>query len=245
MEDLKKTLAAVGLPEKEAAVYFALLHAGKASPSDLAKATHIRRTTLYLHLDALLARGFISKTLKGKRILYTPENPKKILGAFEKSKAIFVQSAPRLEALYKNARQEPSVRLFEGEKGIVQILNEISASLVPIDAFFSPEKFFRAVSKEDTKAFLRAIEKNQNVLRDLVEQDSFANTFMKDVRKNKHTFHKVKLLPKGFIVSVDVLVTGNKVAMISFDNMMGLLIENAEIAGFHKSIHDFFWKNLP
>ena len=245
MDDLKKTLVAIGLPEKESAIYFALLHSGKASPSDLAKATHIRRTTLYQHLETLLSRGFISKTLKGKRILYVPENPKKILDAFEKSKALFAQSAPQIEALYKNARKEPSLRFYEGEKGIVQIFEEISASLVPIDAFFSPEKFFAAVSREDTNNFLRAIEKNQNVLRDLVERDAGSETFMRDVRKNKHAFHKVKLLPKDFSVSVDVLVTGDKVAMISFDNMIGLIVDNAEIAKFHRSTHNFFWKNLP
>jgi sugar-specific transcriptional regulator TrmB len=244
MEDLKKSLAAVGLPEKESAIYFALLHSGKASPSDLAKATRIRRTTLYQHIDTLLSRGFITKTLKGKRIFYIPENPKKIMDSFEKSKALFAQHAPQIEALYKNARQEPSIRLYEGEKGIVQILEEIGASLVGIDAFFSPAKFFAVVSKSDTNNFLKAIEKNQNVLRDLVERDKQADAFMRDVRRNKHSFHKVKLLPKDFSVSVDVLVTGNKVAMISFDNMMGLIVENAEIAKFHKSIHDFFWKNL-
>lgn len=245
MEDLKKTLMAIGLPEKESAIYFALLHSGKASPSDLAKATHIRRTTLYQHLDVLLARGFISKTLKGKRIYYVPENPKKLLDAFEKSKSLFARHAAQLEALYKDARQEPSLRLYEGERGIVQVLEEIGNSHAPIYGFFSPEKFFAVISREDTQAFLGAIGKNGNVIRDLVEQDARSASFMRDARKNKLSFQKVKLLPRRFSVGVDVLVSGNKVATISFENMIAFIVENRELAQFHRSTHEFFWKNLP
>ncbi|HVW71930.1 MAG TPA: hypothetical protein VHB93_02135, partial [Candidatus Paceibacterota bacterium] len=98
--------------------------------------------------------------------------------------------------------------------------------------------------KDISNRFLLTIEKNDNVLRDLVEHDHLAEKFVKDVRRTQNNFHKVKLLPKDYPVSVDVLVTGIKVATISFDHMMGLIIENDEIARFHKSVHSFFWKNL-
>mgnify|MGYP001561892007 FL=1 len=245
MDDLRKSLVALGLPDKEAVVYIAILQSGKASPSDIAKRTHIRRTTIYLHLNALLARGFISKTIKGKRLLYVPEDPKKILDSFEKSRALFLQNVGQIEQLYKTARHQPTVRLYEGIEGIVQLLDELGSSLLPIDAFFSPEKYFRVVPKKDTDRFLGNVKKNGIMLRDLVERDAIAESFVKDIRKYQNDFHKVKLLPKDFSVSVDVLITGNKVFMISFDHLMGFVVENNEIARFHKSIHDFFWKNLP
>lgn len=244
MKTLGESLIAVGLSDKEAAIYTALLQSGKASLSDIAKRTHIRRTTIYQHISSLLKKGFVSKSVKGKRILYVPENPKKVLDTFEKGKAAFLQHAPHMEHLYLNARHKPNVRLYEGSEGIAQILMEVSSSLVSIDAFFSPEKFFKAVSKKDSDNFLATIQRNENVLRDLVEFDNSAEAFIKGVRKHENSFHKVKLLPKDFSASVDVLVTGDKVAMISFDHMIGVLLENAEIAKFHKSTHNFFWKNL-
>ena len=244
MKTLSESLMTVGLSDKETAIYIALLQSGKASLSDIAKSTHIRRTTIYQHISSLLKKGFVSKSIKGKRLLYVPEDPKKVLDTFEKGKAAFLQHAPHMEQLYLNARHKPNVRLYEGSEGIAQILMEVSSSLVPIDAFFSPEKFFRSVSKKDSDNFLSAIQKNGNVLRDLVEFDTSAEAFIKGVRKHQNSFHKVKLLPKDFSASVDVLVTGDKVAMISFDHMIGVIIENAEIAKFHKSTHSFFWKNL-
>ncbi len=233
-----------GLSDKEAAIYMAILRSGKASLSDIAKQSRVRRTTLYQHVGSLLNRGLVSKTVKGKRILYVPENPKKILDTLERNRAAFLNHAEHIESLYKSARHKPNVRLYEGSEGLAQILQEVGSSLVPIDAFFSPEKFFRGIAKKDSNEFLAAIQKNENVLRDLVEVDALAEDFVKDVRKNQSAYHKAKFLPKDFPVSVDVLVTGNKVAMISFDHMMGLVVENAEIATFHKSIHSFFWKNL-
>ncbi len=244
MKDIEQSLIGAGLSDKEASIYMAILHSGKASLSDVAKHSRVRRTTIYQHVGSLLNRGLISKTLKGKRVLYVPENPKKILDTLEKNRLAFLQHAEHIEGLYKNARHKPNVRIYEGPEGLVQILEEISGSFVPIDAFFSPEKFFGIISKKDSSQFLLTIEKHQNVLRDLVEADSIAEDFVKNVRRTQNAYHKVKLLPKDFPVSVDVLVTGNKVAMISFDNMMGLIVENAEIATFHKSIHGFFWKNL-
>lgn len=244
IKDVVNSFVAIGLSEKEATVYLAILHLGKASLSDIAKMTSIKRTTLYLHLDILLKRGFISKTLKKKRLLYVPENPKKVLDSFEKSKSLFLQQSPYIEGLYKKATHRPDVRLYEGVDGLVHILHEIAESLVPIDAFFSPEKFFKVISKKDSNEFLATIQKNENILNDLVEYDSIASEFVTSIKKDKVKFHKVKLLPKDFYVAVDILITGKKVAMISFDNLMGVIIENDEIARFHKSVHSFFWKNL-
>ena len=242
---LEKSLTELGLTKKEAEIYLAILHSGRASMTDVAKATHINRTTLYHSLDTLLERGLISKTIKGKRTLFVPEDPEKILRDFEKRRAAFMESLPHVEQLYKNARHKPSVRLYDGLDGIMQILLEIGSSLVPIDAFFSPRKYFRAIPNRENSEFLQAIEENENVLRDLVERDALSEKFIKDVRRTHGNFHKVKLLPKDFPILVDVLVTGSKTAMISFDHMMGLIIENDEIASFHKSIHAFIWKNLP
>lgn len=244
MTDTEKSLIAMGLTDKEAEIYMAILHAGKVSMTDIAKASHINRTTLYHSLDLLLARGLISKTVRGKRTLYVPEDPERILKDFERRRHAFLSHVPHIERLYQNARHKPNVRLYDGLDGIMKILLEIGSSLLPIDAFFSPEKYFRSIPNKENSEFLQTIEKNENVLRDLVERDAMAEKFVKDVRRTHGKFHKVKLLPEDFPISIDMLVTGNKVAMISFDHMMGLLIENDEIANFHKSIHAFFWKNL-
>lgn len=244
MEQLKKSLATLGLEEKAAAIYIAVLQVGSSSLADIAKRTRINRTTLYQHLDTLLDRGLISKTPKGKRILYAPENPQKILKNLERSTALFLQQAPQLEQLYKHARHTPSARVYEGLEGIMQVLLEIGSSLQPIDAFFSPEKFFRAIPPKENREFLATIEQNGTILRDLVERDGAAKRFVAEVRRSHGTFHKAKLLPEDFKVSIDMLITGDKVALISFDHMTALLIENDEIATFQRATHAFFWKHV-
>jgi HTH-type transcriptional regulator, sugar sensing transcriptional regulator len=240
----QKALEAVGLEEKASRIYLALLQSGALSLSDIAKKTGIQRTTIYQHVNNLLKRGFVSKSIKGKRLLYAPEAPSRILIEAEKGKKLFQDSAADLEALYKAARHRPSTRLYEGAEGINAALLEIGASFAPIDAFFSPEKFFKAVRRSDSNAFLKLIQEHGNVLRDLVEHDAIAEEFVKEVTKDHNSFHKVKLLPKGFTVSVDVLVTGDKVTIISFDHMTAFIVENPEIALFHRSVHKFFWSSL-
>lgn len=244
MEKEEKALVALGLEEKESRIYMSLLRFGSLSLSDVAKKANVQRTTVYQHLNTLLKKGFVSKILKGKRILYIPENPNKILQEVEHGKKLFTERADEFENLYKSVRHRPSTRLYEGVEGIKTALLEVSSSFLPIEAFFSPEKFFKSVPNDVTKIFLKQIQNKQNVLKDLVEADSVAEDFVLRVKKEQNSFHKVKLLPKGFSVSVDVLVTGDKVAIISFDHMTAFVIENPEIALFHRSVHRFFWNSL-
>src|ERR1041385_3323174 len=125
MDGLEKSLRAVGLSEKEVAIYLAILQTGKISLADIAKRTHINRTTLYHSVDELLQRGLISKTIRGKRTLYVPEDPDKILKDFDKRRSAFLAHVPQIEEIYKNAMHKPGVRLYEGLDGITQILHEI------------------------------------------------------------------------------------------------------------------------
>jgi sugar-specific transcriptional regulator TrmB len=77
-----QTLKKLGLNDKEARVYLALLKQGKTKPSALAKITKLNRATLYNVAKGLVSRGIIAEDLSGKVLHFValrPENLHKTL----------------------------------------------------------------------------------------------------------------------------------------------------------------------
>jgi len=86
----------------------------------------------------------------------------------------------------------------------------------------------------DINEFIENIIKNDNKIEDLIEDTPFARNFMKD---RDFAEKKVNWLPKTFNMTIDLLIWGDNVAMISYDKVMGVIIENKEIADFHRNVH--------
>ena len=244
MEKLQKIIEGAGLPPKEALIYLTLIKEGQSSTTMLSSSTKIKRTTIYQHIQSLLEKGFILRRIKGKRTFYTAENPKKMTAIIEKRKQDFINTLPLLTNYYNESYHKPKVELYEGKEEVRKLFLDISDSVAPINAFFSVDKFFKIFNKKQGEKFIKNIKINENTIKDLITTTRKGQEYVSDIKKERARYHKAKLLPKDFNISVDILISGNKVAMVSFDYLMGVLIENKEIADFHNSIHKFLWKNL-
>ncbi|MDP2951052.1 MAG: helix-turn-helix domain-containing protein, partial [bacterium] len=80
----KKQLTTVGLSDKQAVVYLALLELGPSTVSEVARKAGINRTTGYDILEMLVSFGLVSPLGKGKVQKYVTENPEKIIGFAKK-----------------------------------------------------------------------------------------------------------------------------------------------------------------
>ena len=74
---LEKYLQEIGLSDKEASVYVALLQVDNDSVLDLAKRTKINRTTIYPVLESLAKKGLISEIKIDKKVRFQAEPPLK------------------------------------------------------------------------------------------------------------------------------------------------------------------------
>jgi len=74
---LEKYLQEIGLGDKEAAVYAALLQVDDDSVLDLSKKTKINRTTIYPVLESLAKKGLISEVKVNAKVRYQAEPPER------------------------------------------------------------------------------------------------------------------------------------------------------------------------
>jgi len=240
MDKLAQNLIDIGIDKNQANLYLAALKLGKATVSDIARIADIKRTTVYQHIDQLLKNDLIFKTIKGKRIYYLAQKPEKILKKIENKKRRFAKVLPELNSIYSQSSHKPNIRYYEGIEGIREIYNEMTKTSKILYSIFSADKYYANFSEEDGNKFFENIRKNGGILKDMVEKTDEGRQYAKEGYHKE--LGKVKILPKEFELAVDVLVTGNQVAMISQVNLVGVIVENPEIADFQKNIFKFIWK---
>lgn len=249
MNKIKEELQAIGLKEKEIEVYLALLALGKGTISDISRKSGIKRTSVYQHLNVFLEKNLASKTIIKKRIYYCAENPKKLVSLLEREKQAVENKKmriekiiPDLDILYIKSSNSPKIVFYEGKEGIRTVYEHMTDTWQNVYSIFSPQNFFNFFTFEENNAILMSLEKRGVKLYNLVEKSDKAKERLK-IKKYNH-FVKSKLLPDNLKFSTDVLVTDNRIALISFDSLTAIVIEDKAIANMQRNFIKYIWESL-
>lgn len=242
MENETRVLVALGLSNQEALVYLAALELGFSSISDIAKKAGIKRPTAYYIIEELIKKHLMSRAPKGRRTFYLAESPHKLLDNIREQEKNLVTALPHFEALQNSAPNKPKIRFYEGKEGIRSIYNKIFKTHKKIFAIVSMEKFSKIFSPKENAEFFNLLRQEGGQMYDLLENSEEARAHAKTAYRKR--IGHVKYLPKDFKIGTDTLVVGNKVALVSFSSMIGILIENEEVAETQKQLFEFMWKNL-
>jgi len=130
--ELSEVLVKIGLNEKEAKVYLALLELGPATAYRIAPKAGIKRSIAYVVLENLQTKGLVSVVPQGERRLFVADDPGKLLGEMEQRKELYKRFLPNLEALYSDAskRKNPKCSFLKATKRSMDFMKR----------FISPKK---------------------------------------------------------------------------------------------------------
>ncbi|OGY89343.1 MAG: hypothetical protein A2458_00435 [Candidatus Kerfeldbacteria bacterium RIFOXYC2_FULL_38_9] len=84
--------------------------------------------------------------------------------------------------------------------------------------------------------------KNGGMLYNLIEKSDEADKRLQIKKYN--SFVKTKILPDKFTFNTDLLIVGDTIALISFDNLIAVTIQDAAIARLQKNIFEMIWKSI-
>lgn len=237
-----RILTELDLSKQEASIYIAALELGFSSISDIAKKAGIKRPTAYYVIEELIKKHLVSRAPKGRRAFYLAESPHKLLDKIREQEKKLVTALPHFEALQNSAPNKPKIRFYEGKEGIMSIYNEIFKTRQKIFAIGSMKKFFHVFSHEENAKFFDLLRQEGGQIYDLIENSEEAKNYAKVSYRKK--LGRVKFLPEDFKIGTDTLITRNRVALISFSSMVGVLVENEEIAETQRNTLEFMWENL-
>jgi len=247
MDTLKEKIKDFGLEDKEAEIYLAILQLGKCTITDISSKSAIKRTTIYAYLESLLARGLVFKTIDKKRVYYCPENPENIKAMLEKQKQAIEEKKekinliiPELQSFYSGAFHRPQVSFYEGKEGLREVYRKILDTNKIVHSIFSPDNFFKLFSQRENHKLLMTLADKGGILNSLVEKTDQPRNEL--YRKEYRQFINSRELPDGFHFETDLLVAGDVVALISFNNLIGIIIEDSAIAGLQANFIKTIWK---
>ncbi len=246
--DLKQILTEYGLSEKEILVYISLLELGPTPARAVARKSGINRGTAYDILKKLVELGLASFYRKGKQH-FAAEPPERLIEAVEdkqtklqRLKLNITEKLPELKSLFVQQGGRPTIRVYEGTKGVKKILEDILNTLSEHKdkeyyVYSSATEKDRQIIYTDFPAFnAKRIEKGIKVKTISLSEGGELSGM--DERKWLKT-------DKNKTRATHELMYGGKIAHIGLDssgNAFGVIVENQDIYNMQKQIFEFTWK---
>ncbi len=238
-------LEELGLTEKEAKLYLALLELGQATSSDLIKKLDYYSKTVYELLEKLMKKGLVSYVIKSNIKYFGAVNPEKFLDILkEEENDIKIKEnkikeiLPKLKQLKELNKEKQEASIYYGKKGMKSVFEDTLKQKDEILVFGGGGK-----SKEFLEHYydlwnrIRAKSKiklrllwNEN-LRD--KQDSIKNI----------KFYNLKFLPREFENPAPAMIYKDKVAITVWSKEpIAILIKSKEVNKSYRNYFELLWK---
>lgn len=243
-------LTSIGLSEKESLLYELLLKMGEKSVTQLAKQAGVKRATAYHILYELEKKGLVKKRDIGKKIHFQLEPPDKLLQVadtklkdYERARKELSDFIPDLTASYILTVEKPVVTTFEGVRGLKEIYMDTLRDKQPVYAVLTTATVEPELFKWLTTYYGKARAKAGIPAKVIVSSGTWAEEYE---RKDEEELRETIQVPHQlFPFKHEVDIYGNKVAFINYkkgDPLVGVVINNADIAKTMKAWFDLAWK---
>lgn len=241
---LKESLKSIGLSDKEARVYYALLNIGVSSVVTIAKKAEIKRPTAYVVLEDLMEKGIVSEVSHPHKKLYRAVEPRKLFEQYEDSFNKAKQLLPQIEAIAKEESYKPHVVLYEGVEGTQEALaygiNKMKGQ--EIVGYYAKTTSEILKKYKGYERYNEALYDNRIKMRGIAPKDRSLKEFRDTDKDYGRTFRE---MPNDKYSS-DIAIEMGDTFVRFFDpiNLQSLIIENPAITKTMKEIFEMSWEKL-
>lgn len=244
---LEKFLEEIGLSDKEAKVYLALIEVDDESVLSLARRTLINRTTIYPVLQMLIRKGLVSETQKGVKTHYRAEPPERLESVLERRKIEIDEQVKRLAEVVPRLRSQmkggskPVVKYYEGKQGVLSAM----------DDFFGAdstegETIHMIYNRDLLEARFTEDERNRYKNIRLSAGLKTVSIYKSSKEFPDHPMSVRRRLSADVDIKADIAVFRNRVRIITLgENVTNLLIEHPDIADTLRAIIEDYFSWLP
>ena len=244
--DIKETLKKIGFDQKQTAVYLAALELGEATMTELAKKAEQKRPTTYLAVEEIQTQGLLSETKKGRRKVYSPVHPRRLVEIMRSREQQISEALPELLAIYNSPKAKPKIQVFEGVEGIKLMYRELYQSLNKKEEalWFTRIDAIREHVPEAETEYLKMLRKlNDPKIRELNYGNKEGKQWLKKSKSFRGKNHHIRILPLDFEFGAsDNLIFGNKLVTFSLkDDVFVIVIESKEIVKTYRTLFEWAW----
>lgn len=244
----EKYLQEIGLSDKEASVYVALLAVDNDSVVDLASKTKINRTTIYPVLESLAKKGLISEVKVDKKVRFQAEPPERLNTFVERQKLMFEERAervkdiiPQLKSIQRDLGERPLVKIYEGREGVISAVEEILNSNPEDKTSYSiySKDLVEDIFSDSERKKLFALRKDVKKLK-----SRSIYTYSKGAIPEDGMSERLKLDDKKYPIFCDINIIGDEIRFSSLkSNISTVYIKSKDISDTIKNLINFLLDN--
>lgn len=239
---LIETLSEMGLTEEEAKVYLACLTVGANPASTIARSCELKRETCNYTLKKLVSKGLVSTVFREGATFYTAEPPEKLLTIAESRLLTISRTVPLLnQMMNQKANKQAKVKMYQGTSGIETVMEDVLKA--PGEALtYTNLGSMLAIFGDQVTQFREKRKLAKVTSRTISTYSPEAKAYV----MGGTLFEGEQILfvnNQEFIFGSDVLIYGDKVAIISLekDENYGFIVESSSFARTQRAIFDLAW----
>ncbi len=218
MKDVKKQLQLLGLNEKQADLYLALLKLGSSLIGMLEKKLKLHKQIIYNELEKLIEKGLVFVTVKNNRRNFQAADPEVLVEKLESQKKVAEGLVPDLHSLIGWDKGISEVRIYEGLKGFqafhrtsIKLVQENSEILV-IGA--GGDKFLQLAEVDNLFDWYEIVRQRKNIKQRFLMHENQRNDNPKYIINRFK--HEVRFLDDEIMVTMAVQIWPDHIAMLFF-----------------------------
>lgn len=233
-----------GMKEREVQVYLALLELGQASAYQIGNKTELNRPTVYATLETLINQGLVDRVLNVKKQLFIAKDPRDFVSDVQERAQKMEEALPHLLAMTE-LKSKPNILYFEGLEGYHRLVEygrkRIAGKELLAYYAYSPD---RATMP---KSFLRAVsDRFEQMSEDGVHIRGIVPDDPETVASITDLFTEfgweLRALPlEKYAVTPSLQFTEGYIEYISRQQGQHIIIENKDIAEFHRQSFNLHW----
>lgn len=241
-------LKALGLADKEAKVYIAMLELGPAPVLDIAAKARVNRPTAYVQIESLKKRGLVSTVTRGKKQYFQAGNPDELqvivnheMAEAQHKKNLLGDILSDLRSMYSLAEEKPQVRFFEGKEGLLSVQREfLTCKTKKIYGIWNDDEIRGIFSPEEIAEYSKA-----RVAKGIFAYGIYTSSKGAYIQHDdKNIIRELRYMdPKKFNFSADITIFDNKVAITAVTGKLSsTVIEQTAIADSFREIFRLAWE---
>lgn len=243
-----ESLQNIGLNEKEARGYLALLPLRNATAYMVALRSGLKKPTAYVVLESLVNKGFVFKMPAAEKTLYIAKSPKDCMSIAVQKIRTAQETLPELMAMQKENEEKVSVAYFEGMDGVKEMYTRLIKDMKKKPVSERKVVGFYA-HQQDTSEMLQEywINLNESFAHHNISRKSITTKhesvkqFLSSVSMQKYLMQVRTISEKSYSSNISIEVYDNFVQIISHRYLQGILIENPDVASVMIQIFNLVW----
>lgn len=243
--DLINSLTNLGLNEKEARIYLALLKLKQATAGLISKHSGLKRSTAYAVLEDMIDQGIVDKVPRKKIMQYTAISPEELFSVYKsRIENAKKEALPELKALSRDKEHKIRVSYYEGLAGIKEMYKRVYEDM--------PSKEFVgfSIQGDDAPKELLSFLKQQNkeykklnIRRRLITSGRPENEQLIKKTDERNNITTKALLRSKDNSSISIEIYKDYIQIFSSRYSQAVVIESEDAARALKQIFNIVWES--